>query len=71
MYEFLLVPNSSLDRRMRLVRDICAFSLKPFFGSPSLSLRGHRRSKVKVDLGVLGMGSYKCLIVTIALSSTV
>ena len=36
--------------------------IQPFkdlgFELPILTLRGHRRSKVKVDLEVLGMGSY-------------
>ena len=41
------------------------------FGISVLTLRGRRRPKVKVDMGVLGMGSYYCLIVTISLSCTV
>ena len=52
------MPNSNFGRRMRCLRDISDFSLEPFFGIPVLTLRGRRRSKVKVDLGVLGMGSY-------------
>ena len=52
------MPNSNFGRRMRCLRDICDFSLEPFFGILVMTLRGRRRSKVKVDLGVLGMGSY-------------
>ena len=52
------MPNSNFDRRMRCLRDICDFSLEPFFGISVLTLRGRRMSKVKVDLRVLGMGSY-------------
>ena len=51
-----------------LLREICDLSLEQFFWIPDLTLRGHRRSKIKVDLRVLGMGSYQCLS---ALSSTV
>ena len=47
------------------------FVIGTIFLIPGLTLRGHRRSKIKVDLGVLGISFYKCLIVTIALSSTV
>ena len=52
------MPNSNFGRRMRRLRDICDFSLEPFLGIPVLTLRGSRRSKVKVDLGVLGISSY-------------
>ena len=58
VYGFLSVPNSNFGRWMRCLRDICDFSLEPFFEIPVLTLRGRRRSKVKVDLEVLGMGSY-------------
>ena len=58
VYDFLLVPNSILGRRVRFLRDICDLSLEPFFGILVLTPRGRRRSKVMVDLGVLGMGSY-------------
>ena len=52
------MPNSNSGRRMRCLRDICDFSLESLFKIPVLTLKGRRRSKVKVDLGVLGMGSY-------------
>ena len=52
------MPNSNFGRRMRCLRDISDFSLEPFFGIPVLTLRGRRRSKVKVDLGVFVMGFY-------------
>ena len=56
-YGFLFVPNSNHRRRTSL-RVINDFQLEPFLGGPILTLRGHRRSKVKVDFEVLGMGSY-------------
>ena len=49
------MPNSNFGHRMRCLRDICDFSLKPCFGIPVLTRMGRRRSKVKVDLGLLGM----------------
>ena len=52
------LANSNFGHRIRCLRDICDFSLEPFFWIPVLTLRGRRRSKVKEDLGVLGMGSY-------------
>ena len=51
------MPNSNFGRRMRCLRDNSDFSLEPFFGIPVFTL-GRRRSEVKVDLEVLGMGSY-------------
>ena len=49
------MPNSNFGHRMRCLRDICDFSLEPFFRIPVLTLSSRRRLKVKVDLGVLGM----------------
>ena len=50
------MPSNNFSRRMRSLRDICDFSMEPFIGIPVSTLRGRRRSKVKVDLGVFGMG---------------
>ena len=33
------MPNSNFCRRMRCLRDICDFSLEPFFGIPVLTLK--------------------------------
>ena len=50
--------NSNYDRQTHRSRDIgdCFFRAK--IRTPGLTPRGHRRWEVKVDLEVLGMGSY-------------
>ena len=49
--------NSNYERRAPF-RRYRRFSFHVIIRTPGLTLRGRRRSKVKVDLEVLGMGSY-------------